>query len=599
MNKLDREGAAFGRTIHQLATKLSIRPLVMQLPYFKNDELHGIVDVLSMTLSTFARHDGSEIITSKLPVELQAETSRARSALIDTLSNFDEDVVNEFLSTDDVNQIDAHLLARSIRRACIAYKVIPVFCGASARNIGVQHLLDAVLAYLPSPSERPDVTATYNGAPYTVSADEACALAFKVSIDPRKGPLVFARIYQGTFARGSTLYNSSLSTSEKVLRIGDVQADEMIDLPSLSQGSIGVFTGLKAARTGDTLLLGPKPRKPFVLESIPQPLPVFFMTVEPHSSNDTRNVESALDSLLREDPSLHVRIDPNSGQTVLGGMGELHLEIASEKLLNTFRANCTLGQLQIGYRESIATAFHTDHLITKTTVNGKEASLRIRMQFSPLSNPSLTVHNQITLCNMDHLGQDDLHGAAQTGIESALSSGPAHHLPLHHMQIKVQSVENTNGIAISPAIIAHSLRSATTLSLNERTNLLEPVMQVDIIVPEQDIGTVFNDITSKRSGHILELDDGSTTTTSTTTTATPTSSPLYIPQDAPHLAQDDATTSATVTRVIHAIVPLSSMRGYVRSLRSMTGGRGTFTLSVHGWQPVQNIQQIRQELGQF
>ena len=595
MNKLDREGAAFGRTIHQLATKLNIQPLVMQLPYFKNDELHGIVDVLSKTLSTFVRHDGSEVITSKLPVELEAETNRARSALVDTLSNFDEDVVNAFLTTDDANQIDAHLLIRSIRRACIAYKAIPVLCGASARNIGVQHLLDAVLAYLPSPSERPGVTATHNGAPYTVSADEACALAFKVSIDLRKGPLVFARIYQGNFARAATLYNSSLSTSEKVLRVGDVQADEIIDLPNLSQGSIGVFTGLKAARTGDTLLLGPKPKKPFVLESIPRPPPVFFMTVEPHSLKDTRNVESALESLLREDPSLHVRIDPESGQTVLGGMGELHLEIASEKLLNTFKANCTLGPLQIGYRESIATAFNTQHLITKATSDGREASLRIRMQFTPLSNPSPTVHNHIILCNMDHLGEDDLEGAAQTGIESALSSGPAHHLPLHHIQITVHAVENTSGIAITPAIIAHALRSATTLSLHQRTNLLEPVMQVDIIVPEQYIGTVFNDITSTRKGHILDLDDESTTSTTLTTF------PLYIPKDAPHLAQHDATTpSTTATKVIHAVVPLSSMRGYVRSLRSMTGGRGTFTLYVHGWQPVQhNTLQVRRDLGEF
>ena len=422
VNKLDRDGAGFGRTVKEIGSRLGGWPAVCQIPWWEGGKgrFTGIGDVVSMRGIHYDQYSDGKTPKVLSLEELQdvepslaAELHRARVALIEVLSEYDDLMVEQFLEKDEdhlsIGSID---ILASLRRCLLKEQnIIPVLAGASFRNIGVQPLLDYVVDLLPSPIERPDAEVSignvkgglqdFLSGQLILKSDpnaamlkkhstahtppphkllEGCALAFKVVNDPRKGILVYIRVYSGTLTRNALLYNTNLHLSERAPTLLRMYASESVPVDSISSGQIGVLVGLKHARTGDTLIsypgnkaTPPEPLASLQLRPIHVPPPVFFVSLEPNSLREEKAVKDALAILLREDPSLHVTQDEDTGQTLLSGMGELHLEIAGDRLINDLKANAKIGKIEIGYRETI-----NGESPTVTKVFDHESSGKIR-----------------------------------------------------------------------------------------------------------------------------------------------------------------------------------------------------------------------------
>ncbi|KAF9193406.1 Ribosome-releasing factor 2, mitochondrial [Haplosporangium sp. Z 11] len=375
VNKMDRAGAGFGRTVREMRTRLGCRPVVVQIPLMEspsgavgagsNDaEFNGVVDVLSMEILRWDS-DSKGAKMSKSPLDanypdkgLYQEAVKARVALVEQLSALDEHIIELFLTLEDHMAIEAKDLQAAIRRLTLSSTIVPVLCGASFRNIGVQPLLDSVVNYLPSPDERPAAQGRMSdGKMIEIGAggskERLCALAFKVIHDARRGPMVFVRVYSGQLNERAQLWNSSTHTKERANKLLQMYAMDVEEIPHITKGNIGVVLGLKDTRTGDTLLDAHDPRKGLALSGIKVPSPVFFASVEPMSTSDEKPVEEAIRALIREDPSLGVRVDEETGQTLLGGMGELHLEVAQERLVSDFKVKAEMGRMRISFKETM------------------------------------------------------------------------------------------------------------------------------------------------------------------------------------------------------------------------------------------------------
>lgn len=375
VNKMDRAGAGFGRTVREMRTRLGCRPVVIQIPLMElpnggagstsNDaEFSGVVDVLTMEVIKFdSDANGSQVtrtpLDSSYPDEnLYQEAIRARVALVEQLSALDEKIIELFLTLEDHMAIKPKDLQAAIRRLTLSSTIVPVLCGASFRNIGVQPLMDSVIDYLPSPDERPAASARLpDGKVLEIGSgglkERLCALAFKVIHDSRRGPMVFVRVYAGQLNERTQLWNSATHTKERANKLLQMYAMDVEEIPHITKGNIGVILGLKDTRTGDTLLDAHDPRKGLALSGIKVPSPVFFASVEPMSTSDEKPVEEAIKALIREDPSLGVRVDEETGQTLLGGMGELHLEVAMERLLSEFKVKAEMGKMRISFKETM------------------------------------------------------------------------------------------------------------------------------------------------------------------------------------------------------------------------------------------------------
>lgn len=442
VNKLDRAGAAFARTVKEIGVRLHGWPAVCQIPWWRGDsgDFVGVGDVVNLRgMMWQAGGDGRDIKAFSLE-ELEKtnknfadEVKKARTALVELLSEHDDIMVEYFLEHDEDHlAISALQIMQSLRRVVLQAPqiVIPVFAGASFRNIGVQPLLDAVIDLLPSPIERPDAEVSIANQTSTlpellnsgVTAKTtkstrkpqkeyssglaiaevknlmACALAFKVVNDAKRGVLVYVRVYSGSIERGSTLYNTNLGLAERAPRLLKMYASDAVEVDNIVAGQIGVITGLKHARTGDTLIVyrglqmkgaPPGGLNTLQLRPINVPPPVFFTSIEPNSLSEQKHVQESLGILLREDPSLHLSIDDESGQTHLAGMGDLHLEIARDRLLNDFKAKARIGKIEIGYREAITicTSAHT-HQLDKP-IAGKVAKATITASVEPLDNSAI------------------------------------------------------------------------------------------------------------------------------------------------------------------------------------------------------------------
>ncbi|KAG0225269.1 Ribosome-releasing factor 2, mitochondrial [Actinomortierella wolfii] len=375
VNKMDRAGAGFGRTVREMHSRLGCRPLVVQIPLVetvatsasdsKHDaEFNGVVDVITMeALRWNADPNGTKVVRTPLDAsypdkELYQEAVKARMALVEQLSAMDETIVELFLTLEDHMAIEAKDLKAAIRRLTLSSTVVPVLCGASFRNIGVQPLMDAVIDYLPSPLDRPAAIGRMadgklveigNGG----DKERLCALAFKVIHDARRGPMVFVRVYAGQLNERVQLWNSTTQSKERANKLLQMYAMDVEEIPHISKGNIGVILGLKETRTGDTLLDAHDPRKGLVLSGIKVPSPVFFASVEPLSTSDEKPVEEAIKALIREDPSLGMRVDEETGQTLLGGMGELHLEVAQDRLISDFKVKAEMGRMRISFKETM------------------------------------------------------------------------------------------------------------------------------------------------------------------------------------------------------------------------------------------------------
>lgn len=666
VNKLDRDGAAFARTVKEIGSRLDVWPALCQIPWWdEQGKLVGVADAIGLKGMLWKQGgDGKEIAAfagaelEKQDSKLAAELKQARVALVELLSEHDDEMVEKFLEADEDHlAISSQDIIASLRRCALQYpqQVAPVFAGASFRNVGVQPLLDAVVDLLPSPIERPDPEMSVKAsAPKTtlsaflseasagkatkalskerastaVQNITACALAFKVVADPRRGVLVYVRVYSGSLDRNVALWNTNLQLTERAQKLMRMYANDAVDIESIHAGQIGVIPGLKHTRTGDTLIAyagaNPKTGPPgdartMQLKPIDVPPPVFFVSVEPQSLSEERSVKESLESLLREDPSLHVSIDEESGQTHLAGMGELHLEIARDRLVQDLKAKARIGQIEIGYRETVTT---DSGELTETydrEVAGKSSSAACTATVKPLeesdtSDMETTQHsfemldnNRLTVLtptlqedgspiNADtpslpaSLPIQTILQSLQTGVSAALARGPQHAFPMHSTSITLtfnpqqHIFPNTTPSALSSAARLAVQKALRTSAAVSPTVMMEPVMNVAIAVDEDSLGSVVHDISSARGGNVLSLD------ASEAESLTPTANPngpivdvgrVYTPPDPFHsFSGASARESGSGMRTVTARVPLKEMVGYLKHLRSLTGGRGTFTMAV-------------------
>lgn len=639
VNKLDRVGARFGPTVKEIAAKLNGWPAVCQLPIYEDDGkggedvFRGVVDVVEQRVFMWGLSgDGQKIELHDYPwlsqhkPDLYAEALTARTALVELLSDHDEDLVEIFLELGDHHQIPAVDIKKSLRKVTLKGdgRIIPVLCGASFRNVGVQPLLDAIVDFLPSPVDRPPTEVSYNHGKHRgvldVADNKVCALAFKVINDPKRGAMVFVRVYSGTLTRAHHLYNTNLSVKERAHRLVRMYADEAVDITTIPTGHIGVIIGLKHARTGDTLVSEtpaahkqkhkhgkhPTPSTDTLqLRPIEVPPPVFFASIEPLSLSDQKPLEEALEMLLREDPSLHVSVDEDSGQTLISGMGELHLEIARDRLVNDLKAKAEMGRILISYRETLQPGRQSEYIRKHydKDIAGKRASAACSASVeaaddTPPENANAD-GNTITVVfespkpeSPDEaeaklpgfLDEVELTQALVGGASAALGRGPGLGFPVRGVcvRLRVDLASDVFGVESSLAAFSSAARLATGAALREAAGeesvLMEPVMDVVVTCDEKDLGKVVGDISSARGGHVLELggldvesaDDGEVDL-----------SKVYAPGVKKSAGERD---EGSRKRTVRARVPLKEMVGYLTHLRSITGGRGTFVMSLEGWE---------------
>ncbi|KAK9481186.1 P-loop containing nucleoside triphosphate hydrolase protein [Lipomyces japonicus] len=640
VNKMDREGAGFGRTVREIAGKLQARTCIINMPLWKTSapqggngmtqtDFVGVIDVLEMkAIEWTSGGDGEQYSVAELQGTDLEEATRARIALVETLTELDDVLVEKFLEIEDHMMIPSADIKAALRRCTLANQVVPVLCGASFRNIGVQPLLDAVIDYLPSPAERPVAIFTGNKPGQEFAVDKVpeigCGLAFKVTHDNRTGAIqVFVRVYSGQLDRHATVFNTSNGISEKALKLSRMYADASVDIDHIFTGHIGVISGTKNVRTGDTLLFNLRAvkstqgkklatmAKTMSLNSIKVPSPVFFASVEPLTLSETKNLENGLEMLIREDPSLQLTVDEDTGQTQLSGMGELHLEIARDRLIGDMKVKAEIGKVQIAFKESIDTGFgqsqETSYTYSKI-VKEKLASTTVTVSLRPIpedieyadedlkqqlsSSIKLNDENYLTLdyehvtvaagtCQID---ETELSNAIRLGVTSGLSRGSKFGLPLNHVQVVVSKVEvPAEQVNASPVAVASRFAIASAIGTvpADSVVLMEPVMDVTIIVDDEDIGSVMSDLSSTRAGRVYALDDETALLNaqgSEPSAALINADTVYAPPDHTlHLSKHNIRHDLG-KKLIRAKVPLSEMVGYLRHLRSITQGRGSFLM---------------------
>lgn len=664
--------------------RLHAWPVLCQIPWWEGGKgrFMGLGDAIRLQAYKWPQDgDGSSFEVFQIKdltwdLAFREEIKKARVALVEILSEHDESMVEKYLEyNEDHLAIPAEDILASLRRCVIenSTKIIPVFAGASFRNIGVQSLLDAVIQLLPSPNEVPNPEVSlgntsgtlkdlldcklvtthvessskskkgtnFSKEPITdmVHNLKACALAFKVVHDPRRGALVYVRVYSGVINRNASLFNTNLQTCERAQRLLKMYASDSVEVPEISEGQIGVIPGLKYARTGDTLIsytglgskikLPPAPLDSLQLRPIEVPPAVFFSSIEPNSLSDQKSVETALALLIREDPSLQLSVDEDSGQTLLSGMGEFHLEIAGDRLIKDLKIKASMGDIEIAYREAILNPslplpFKFDREIAgkrssagcivsviplsdiaatgsdkeledndfSTTQDGNHITISIRIPDSTSSTPNTpTDNNSIKETRIEdlfpsHLPLAEIRTALTNGALAALSRGIAHHFPLYNTHVSITFDPTTHLFPDSTILaISSAARLATKDALQATAQeagsaLLELVMNVTISVDEASLGAVSNDISSVRGGHIISLDEDESEGADVERIDI---SKVYVPPDPfgnPYASSSTPTGTPLIgQRTIKARVPLKEMISYLKSLRSLTGGRGTFIMS--------------------
>ena len=678
VNKLDRDGAAFARTVREIGTRLHCWPAVCMIPWWRptDRKLQGLGDVVGLRALRWKEGTDGRDINAFMLQELDHEDNtfaqelrKARVSLIELLSDHDGEMVEKYLEYDENHlTIPASDVLTSLRRCVLQapQTLVPVFAGASFRNLGVQPLLDAVNHFLPSPAERPapeislggqsgTLNDLFNGklfsttksvsrkavakSPRTIASPQqlqGCALAFKVVNDTKRGVLVYVRVYSGSISRGVPLFNTNLGVTERASRLLRMYASDAAEIPSIDAGQIGVIVGLKHTRTGDTLVTyanmnaksgPPAPIDTLQLRPITVPPPVFFTSVEPNSLTEEKHVMESLQILLREDPSLNVSTDPETGQTHLAGMGELHLEIARDRLIQDFKANARIGKIEIGFREAMISSAGPCDATVDREIAGKLARASSTASVSPadqerleLSDTSKTIklpdNNYLTISHPDldsegrpldpdaaplpsHLRFASILAALETGATAALARGPTYSYPLHSTHIALTLTPSQVTAETSSAALAAAARQAAQTALKQASTgmagsaLMEPVMLATISVNESHLGAVTHDLSSARGAHIVSLDSESDDD------AAPDKGiqarrgidvrRIYAPPDpfgASLASAGDGGGREDRVRLITARVPLREMVGYLTKLRALTGGRGTFVMQVEGFERV-------------
>ncbi|MBU1136981.1 elongation factor G [Patescibacteria group bacterium] len=541
INKLDRVGASFEKSLASIWERLTPRAVAMQIPMGLEDKMEGVIDLLKMKAYKFEGDLGQDVKEEEVPENLKTQSQEYRAKMVEKIAEQDDTLTEKYLNGEDLSEDD---LRKALRKAVINYKLIPVFCGSALKNKGVQLLLDAVIDYLPSPLDLPPVEG-FNSKDETEKiirksddSEPLAALAFKIATDPFVGQLAYVRVYSGVLKSGSYILNSSTRQKERIGRILRMHANKREEINEIYAGGIAAVVGLKHTTTGNTLC---DPDEPVILEKIDFPEPVISIAIEPKSKADQEKMALALRRLAEEDPTFRVRGDAETGQTIIAGMGELHLEIIVDRMMREFKVEANIGQPQVAYKETIkSTAEAEGKYIRQTGGHGQYGHVWLKAE--PLEQEK--GFEFINAIKGGIIPQEYIP-AVEKGVKEAMDKGILAGYPL--VDIKVTLYDGSFHEVDSSEAAFKIAGSIALQSAAKRANpvLMEPIMKLEIVTPEQFMGDVIGDINSKR-GRIEKMDDRGE--------------------------------GMAKMKVIDALVPLSNMFGYATQLRSMTQGRATFTM---------------------
>ncbi|HBO59145.1 MAG TPA: elongation factor G, partial [Alphaproteobacteria bacterium] len=536
VNKMDRIGANFLRAVDMIKDRLGARPVVMTLPIGAESEFAGVVDVLNKrSIIWNGEHLGAEFSYGEVPADLKELTDKLHAEMVETVVEQDDQAMEDYL---EGKEIPLETLQKCIRKGTISMSFVPVLCGSSFKNKGVQPMLDAVVDYLPSPLDIPPVVCTTPDGKETVrhaTDDEPlAALAFKIMNDPFVGSLTFARIYSGTMTAGSYVLNSVKEKKERIGRMLLMHANHREEIKEANAGDIVALVGLKETTTGETLCAE---SSPVILEKMEFPEPVIEVAVEPKTKADVEKMGLALNRLAMEDPSFRVASDAESGQTIIKGMGELHLEIIVDRLKREFKVDANVGAPQVAYRETISQTYEIDYTHKKQS-GGSGQFARVKIRFEPLKpGEGYVFENTVVGGNVP---KEYIPGV-EKGLKAALETGVIAGFPC--TDFKATLFDGAyHDVDSSTMAFEIAARAAFREGIAKaKPKLLEPIMKVEIVTPEDYMGDIIGDLNSRR-GQVSGMDQRGN------------------------------------ARVIDATVPLSSMFGYVNTLRSMSQGRAQYSM---------------------
>ncbi|MCL4275989.1 MAG: elongation factor G [Anaerolineales bacterium] len=554
VNKMDRVGSSYERTIESIIDRLGANPIPMQIPVGFEAGFKGVVDLLSMQAVIWEDDLGKEPKVGEIPADLKEAAQEARAKMVEKIAELDDELTMKFL---EAQEISVDELKAALRKGVISNKATPVFCGSSLKNKGVQVMLDAVVDYLPSPADIPSITASDpNDAENTFelpTQDDAplSALVFKIVTDPYVGRLAYIRVYSGVLSQGQTVQNSTKGRKERIGRLLRMHADHREDITEIRAGDIGAVLGFKESFTGDTLC----DNKSLVLESISFPEPVISIAIEPKSSGDQEKMGEALRKLAEEDPTFRVNSDENTGQTVIRGMGELHLDIIVDRLLREFKVQANIGTPRVAYRETITKPVKEINYKYAKQSGGKGQYGHVVFALEPGERGSgIVFENKI----VGGAIPKEYIGPVEKGFKEAAESGVLAGYPV--VDLKITLFDGSYHEVDSSEM---AFKLAASIGFKEGVQkgnaiLLEPMMKVEVVVPEEYLGDVMGQINSRR-GLIQGMD--------------------VRPGNA---------------QAIRAMVPLAEMFGYATQLRSATQGRGVFSMEFDHYAPV--AQSVAEEI---
>ena len=540
VNKMDRMGADFQRVVDELRNKLKANACPVELPIGREEGFKGVIDLLQMKGIVYDEAtEGKKFTVGEIPPELKDDAELARAELVEKVADLDEGVMEAFLEKGDLSNEE---LVPAIRRLVVAGKFVPVLCGTSLRDKGVQPLLDAIVAYLPSPNDRPPVEATdlKSGEKVTRRQEDGellTSLVFKIATDPYVGRLFFVRVYGGVLKKGANAYNPRTKKRERIMKIVRLFADDQIEVDELHAGDIGAVVGLKECTTGDTLC---SEMKPCYLERITAPQPVMFMAIEPKSSADKDKLVESMKALAAEDPTCQFREDGETGQTILSGMGELHLEILVDRLKREFKCAANTGKPMVSYLETVTTPALKNFMFDRE-LGGKRHAVELKIEVRPLERGKGRV---ISLSRefRNLVPDKHLQECVEQGLLDGVTTGVLARYPMTDI-----SVECLSATIVDPEVSDEvAFRSAAMMGFREAAEaaapeFLEPIMKLEITTPPESVGEILGDLNARR-GNVLDMD-----------------------------MRGDL-------QIIHARVPMAQMFGYATAIRSLTKGRAGYSM---------------------
>ncbi len=544
VNKMDRVGADFFNVIDMMKERLGAKPVPVQIPYGKEDSFQGVIDLITRKLITYDEEtQGLRFFESEVPAEYQEEVEYWRHQLVEHAAELEEELLMKYLDGEELSEEE---IRTALRKGTIANQITPVFCGSAFKNKGIQQLLDGIVWYLPSPLDIGEITGEdLEGNLVTRKPSDSepfCALAFKVITDQYVGRLTYIRIYSGRLESGSYVLNTTKGKKERIARILRIHADRREEIPDAYTGAIVGIVGLKNTKTGDTLS---DPEHPIILEKISFAEPVIELAIEPKTRADQEKLGQALQKLADEDPTFHYRIDEETGQTIISGVGELHLEIMIDRLKREFGVEVNAGKPQVAYRETIRKSVTQEGKFIRQT-GGRGQYGHVWIEVSPLPKGSgFEFENAI----VGGVIPREYIPAVEQGIREAMQTGPLGGYPM--VDIKVRLFDGSFHPVDSSELAFKIAGSIAFQEAVKQANpvLLEPIMEVEVITPEEYMGEVIGDLNARR-GKIEKIEPRGN------------------------------------AQVIVAKVPLSEMFGYVTRLRSITQGRAVYTMKFSHYEEV-------------